>query len=118
MTAAWTYYVTSKQFLNELRGLTRSYPFCGSIVQDAYDRVRADPESNRSWNMAWLCLVKMQNDDLIGGYAAIEAAQPEMWGSTEPSAADVDQLAACFEHEWATAVDTMLRHWTFAPTWY
>lgn len=62
MTEAWSYYVSSNQLLTELRGLTRNYPFCGDIVTDAQMRVRSDPESNRSWNMAWLCLQKTVNE--------------------------------------------------------
>lgn len=118
MTAAWTRYVTSNQLLAELRGLTRNYPFSGDVLDEALARVRADPESNRSWNLAWLCLVKIGQDGLIAPYAAAEAARPDMWGDMEPTPLDVDQLAVCFETEWAGAVDTMLRHWTFAPTWY
>jgi hypothetical protein len=62
MTAAWEYYVDSNQFLSELRGLTPNYPFCGDIVTDALLRVRSDPESNRSWNLAWLCLAKISEE--------------------------------------------------------
>ncbi len=62
MTAAWAYYVNSNQMLSELRGLTRSYPFCGDIVAEAQVRVRNDPESNRSWNLAWLCLMKIKDE--------------------------------------------------------
>jgi hypothetical protein len=117
MTAAWTYYVTSNQFLTELRGLTTNYPFSGDVVQDALLRVRNDPESNRSWNLAWLCLTKIYDDAMISEYAAAEAARPDMWGTKEPSAEDIAQLATCFEQEWTVAVATMLRHWTFSPTW-
>ncbi|ROV87380.1 hypothetical protein VMCG_10746 [Cytospora schulzeri] len=63
MTEAWNFYVSSNQFLTELRGLTKNYPFCGDILTDAQTRVRNDPESNRSWNMAWLCLQKVVNED-------------------------------------------------------
>lgn len=118
MTAAWANYVTSHQFLSELRGLTRSYPFSGDVITEAHLRVLGDPESNRSWNLAWLCLMKMREDDLISAYAAVEAAKPEMWGTMNPTDEQITQLAACFEHEWSEAVDTMLRHWSFAPTWY
>ena len=59
MTAAWDYYVSSNQFLTELRGLTRSYPICSDIIYAAEVRVRSDPDSNRSWNLAWLLLRKM-----------------------------------------------------------
>jgi hypothetical protein len=62
MTAAWDYYVTSNQFLTELRGITRNYPFSGDVVAEAQRRVRADPDSNRSWNLAWLCLMKIRDE--------------------------------------------------------
>ncbi|KDN65355.1 hypothetical protein CSUB01_08377 [Colletotrichum sublineola] len=118
MTSAWDYYVNSNQFLTELRGLTRSYPMCGDIIYDAHARVRNDPNSNKSWNLAWLCLVKIQEDDLVSGYAALEASKSEMWGGREPSPDEAAQLGACFEYEWNKAVDTMLRHWSIPPTWY
>ncbi|KAL2884110.1 hypothetical protein SGCOL_000047 [Colletotrichum sp. CLE4] len=118
MTAAWDYYVNSNQFLTELRGLTRSYPLCSDLLYDAHVRVRNDPNSNKSWNLAWLCLVKIQEDDLVSGYAALEATKPEMWGGREPSTDEAAQLGACFEYEWNKAVDTMLRHWSVPPTWF
>ncbi|KPM33893.1 hypothetical protein AK830_g12679 [Neonectria ditissima] len=118
MTAAWVYYVTSNQMLLELRGFTGNYPITADIVHDAHTRVRQDPDSNRSWNLAWLCLVKMRDDDLISGYAAVEASKQEMWGSVLPTQKEVEQLAACFEYEWGVAVDTMLRHWQTPPSWY
>ncbi|GKT42815.1 uncharacterized protein ColSpa_02996 [Colletotrichum spaethianum] len=118
MTSAWDYYVNSNQFLTELRGLTRSYPLCSDILYDAHVRVRNDPNSNKSWNLAWLCLMKIQEDDLVSAYAALEATKPEMWGGREPSAEEAAQLTACFEYEWNKAVDTMLRHWSIPPTWY
>ena len=62
MTAAWEHYVNSNQLLSELRGLTANYPFCGDLVSDAVARVRNDPDSNRSWNLAWLCLVKISEE--------------------------------------------------------
>lgn len=118
MTAAWDYYVTSNQMLSELRGLTRNYPFAGEIVSRALALVRADPDSNRSWNLAWLCLVKMQSDNLIGLVAASEAVKPEMWGGRLPEPDEAEQLAACFRYEWDLAVQNMLRHWSGSPTWY
>lgn len=117
MTAAWVHYISSNQFLTELRGLTRSYPISGEMVQEAYSRVMNDPESNRSWNLAWLCLMKIRDDGLVGAYANSEASKPEMWGGRSPTEDEVNQLAACFEYEWMTAIEIMLRHWTFAPTW-
>lgn len=61
MTAAWNHYVMSNQFLTELTGLTRNYPISSEIVNDALYRVQNDPDSNRSWNLAWLCLTKMRD---------------------------------------------------------
>jgi len=65
MTAAWRYYVTSNQMLSELRGLTRSYPFCGDILTQARLLVDNDPDSNRSWNLAWLCLTKIRDEYVL-----------------------------------------------------
>ena len=118
MTAAWIYYVSSNQLLAELRGLTRSYPISGDMINEAYGRVTNDPESNRSWNLAWLCLMKIRDDGLVGAYAPAEASKPEMWGTKSPTAEEINQLAACFEYEWVTAIEVMLRHWKIAPTWY
>jgi hypothetical protein len=118
MTAAWDYYVSSYQLLNELRGITGSYPFSGDIVADAHMRVRRDPESNRSWNLAWLVLTKIKDEDLVPGYALVEAMKPEMWGGRMPTDDESAILATRFESEWTAGVNTMLRHWTVPPTWY
>lgn len=61
MTNAWRYYVTSNQLLIELRGLTPNYPFNGDVVSDALTLVTNDPDSNQSWNLAWLCLCKIRD---------------------------------------------------------
>ncbi|ROT40968.1 hypothetical protein SODALDRAFT_322209 [Sodiomyces alkalinus F11] len=118
MTLAWNYYVTSNQFLMELQGLTRAYPFHGDIVHDAHMQVRSDPDSNRSWNLAWLILTKIKEENLISEYAALEANKPEMWGGRDPSPQEAQQLRMLFEDEWTRAVNRMLRHWTSPPTWY
>lgn len=62
MTTAWKYYVDSNNLLNELRGLTRSYPFSSACLDEAKLLVLNDPASNRSWNFAWLCLNKIQDE--------------------------------------------------------
>ncbi|KAI0475743.1 hypothetical protein GGR56DRAFT_674273 [Xylariaceae sp. FL0804] len=111
MTAAWEYYVASNQFLTELRGLTRDYPISGEVVEEALHLVRNDPESNRSWNLAWLCLVKMRDGGLLSAFAQSEAWRREMWGGRDPTEDEADQLARCFEYEWIQAVTNMLRHW-------
>ncbi|KAK6086039.1 hypothetical protein SCUP515_00399 [Seiridium cupressi] len=118
MTSAWTYYVQN-QFLTELRGLTPNYPLSAEVVNEAVRRVRNDPDSNRSWNMAWLCLVKIRDDGLIPHYANIEGWNKDMWGGRDPTQEEADQLSQCFEWEWRQAVESMLRHWdTSMPTWY
>jgi hypothetical protein len=61
MTQAWTYYVTSNNMLSELRGLTRNYPFSSAMLDEAKWLVSNDPGSNRSWNYAWLVLVKVRD---------------------------------------------------------
>lgn len=118
MTAAWVHYVTSNQLLSELRGFTASYPFSADLVHEAYLRVRCDPNSNRSWNVAWLCLVCMRDEDLIHTHAVLEANRPEMWGTVTPTRDAVAQLTIMFENEWHMAVGKMLRHWQIPPTWY
>jgi hypothetical protein len=62
MTDAWNNYVNCNNFLNELRGLTRRYPFSAELLEEAKQRVINDANSSRSWNFAWLLLVKMRNE--------------------------------------------------------
>lgn len=61
LAVAWDYYVNSNQLLLELRGLTRNYPASSSLVEEAKRLVSADPGSGQSWNLAWLCLVKIRD---------------------------------------------------------
>jgi len=35
MTAAWAHYVNSNNLLNELRGLTKNYPFSSDLLDEA-----------------------------------------------------------------------------------
>ncbi|CAK7228638.1 hypothetical protein SBRCBS47491_006974 [Sporothrix bragantina] len=125
MTAAWLHYVNSNQFLSELRGLTPDYPFSSDLLADAHQRVVTDPLSNRSWNLAWLCLCKIRDDGLLPLYAVAEANKQDMWGYDPetgepyiPAAEEVARLTQCFEYEWTQAVTTLLRHWATPPTWY
>ncbi|TQV98071.1 hypothetical protein IF1G_03814 [Cordyceps javanica] len=118
MTQAWVHYVTSHQLLGELRGLTRGYPASAELVAEAHRRVRADPRSNRSWNLAWLCLTRIRDDGLIATYAVLEASKPGMWGGLVPSDDDILELSTCFSREWTLAVTVMLKHWPAAPAWY
>ncbi|KAF7954435.1 hypothetical protein EAE96_005556 [Botrytis aclada] len=116
MTAAWTYYVTSHNLLNELRNLTPNYTFSNDLLDDAKWRVSSDPNSDRSWNYAWLVLIKIHDDGMIQTHTESEAAKPEMWGGRYPEAEEAAQLAACFAYEWQEALDQMLRHWETPPT--
>lgn len=62
MTRAWRYYVDSHNFLSELRGLSRNYPFSSECLDEAKILVQQDPASIRSWNYCWLILVKIQHE--------------------------------------------------------
>ncbi|KZF20795.1 hypothetical protein L228DRAFT_284725 [Xylona heveae TC161] len=116
MTSAWAHYVNSNNFLNELRGLTRNYPFSSECLDEAKWLVIQDPASNRSWNYCWLVLVKIQTNQLITKHAHSLASRPTMWGNTTPSPANVRQLAREFINEWTWAISQMLRHWETPPT--
>jgi len=116
MTAAWTNYVNSNNLLNELRGLTRNYPFSSECLDEAKWLVLNDPESNRSWNMAWLILIKIQEEELIQKHADALAALPHNWGGRLPDEEEASQLSACFAWEWEGAVEQMLAHWDTPPT--
>ncbi|KAI0099870.1 hypothetical protein GGR51DRAFT_387160 [Nemania sp. FL0031] len=118
LAAAWDNYVISNQLLLELRGLTRNYPVSSSLVEEARLLVAEDPSSARSWNMAWLCLVKIRDAGLILTCAQAESQKPEMWGGRHPSPEEAEQLTRCFVYEWTQAIDKMLRHWRAAPIWY
>lgn len=118
LALAWIHHVTSNQLLSELRGLTTKYPFSADLLHEAHLRVRADSNNSSSWNLAWLCLTNIRDHGLVSMYAALEARRPEMWAGFRPSADEVAQLKACFEVEWNMALDVMLRHWQYPPTWY
>jgi len=79
MTAAWAHYVNSNNLLNELRGLTKNYPFSSELLDEAkvgesssacrhgkltfgQRLVVTDPGSVRSWNYCWLVLVKIERE--------------------------------------------------------
>ena len=62
MTSAWAHYVNSNNLLNELRGLTKNFPFSSECLDEAKQMVVSDPSSVRSWNYCWLVLVKMERE--------------------------------------------------------
>jgi len=116
MTNAWTAYVNSHNLLSELRGLTRNYPFDNQVLDEAKWKVIGDPDSNRSWNFAWLVLIKIGNQGLIQHYAAEMAGNPEMWGGRAPEKEEEDRLREILVWEWGEAVRQLLRHWETPPT--
>ena len=61
MTSAWAHYVNSNNLLSELRALTRSYPCASECLDEAKWAVISDVQSSRSWNYAWLVLVKAKD---------------------------------------------------------
>ncbi|KAF8247321.1 hypothetical protein K440DRAFT_682601 [Wilcoxina mikolae CBS 423.85] len=115
LTDAWGYYV-STNFLQELRGLTRQYPFSTELVEDAKARVYNDPKSCKSWNLAWLLLAKMKTDQMIPQYAVRTANQPSMWGGVVPNPIHAAELANILNREWSRAVDQLLKHYPTPPT--
>ncbi|KAI5801152.1 hypothetical protein EDC01DRAFT_612492 [Geopyxis carbonaria] len=116
MTDAWSHYVNSNNFLNELRELTRQYPFSSEMLENAKVRVFNDAESRRSWNFAWLLLSKIKSEGMVQEYATRTAHQPEMWGGLLPDAHNAAELARVLTAEWTQAVDKLLRHWQTPPT--
>ncbi|CAI9626862.1 unnamed protein product [Alternaria burnsii] len=115
MTSAWRYYVESHSLLTELRALTKNYPFSSDALDEAKRRVYADPASNRSWNLCWLVLNKIQTDQLLPYYAHYQASQPAMWAGRTPSAEQITQLTNAFVNEWNWALGQMLGRWTQPP---
>ncbi|KAI9837204.1 MAG: hypothetical protein M1837_003083 [Sclerophora amabilis] len=116
MTSAWAHYVNSNNLLNELRGLTKSYPFSSECLDEAKWKVIEDPSSQRSWNYCWLVLTKIENEQLIVKHATSMAQQPSMWGNRTPTPVGISQLANAFVSEWTRALRQMLRHWEAAPS--
>jgi hypothetical protein len=58
---AWRYYVNSNSLLNELRGLTRSYPFSSECLDEAKGMVIGDFKRSSCWNYCRLVLVTIEN---------------------------------------------------------
>lgn len=60
LSAAWMHYVRSNNLLNELRNLTRNYPFSSEMLDEARTLVLRGTECKHSWNPAWLVLAKIE----------------------------------------------------------
>ncbi|KAK5437913.1 hypothetical protein LTR34_001460 [Exophiala xenobiotica] len=116
MTTAWAHYVNSNNLLNELRGLTRTYPFSSECLDEAKSLVVRDPSSVRSWNYCWLVLVKMERDHLITKHARALASKASTWGGRRPTAAEFEKLVNACVAEWTRALRQMLRHWDNPPS--
>ncbi|KAL8974379.1 MAG: hypothetical protein Q9197_001374 [Variospora fuerteventurae] len=109
MQNAWIYYVDSHNLLNELRGLTRDYPFSSECLDEA--KARVPRNGNGGGNYCWKVLKWVKDQSLIPRHARLLAAKPAMWGGKKPSAADVQKLATMCTNEWTRALTTLLRHW-------
>lgn len=62
LASAWLNYVQNNNLLNELRNLTRDYPFSSELLDEAKALVMAAPERSHSWNFAWLVLAKIEEE--------------------------------------------------------
>ncbi|KAL2394488.1 hypothetical protein ABEF93_000117 [Exophiala dermatitidis] len=113
MTAAWTHYVNSNNLLNELRGLTRTYPFSSECLDEAKAMVARDPGSTRGWNYGYcrLVLAKIEKENLVVKHARALASKSSTWGGRRPTQAEFDRLVNTCAAEWTRAVRQMLRHW-------
>ncbi|EFQ97234.1 hypothetical protein MGYG_00276 [Nannizzia gypsea CBS 118893] len=115
LASAWLHFVNSNNLLNELRSLTKDYPFSSECLDEAKALVLQDPSSSRSWNYCWLVLQKIHDQQLISKHAWAAAAKPEMWGGCTPDAGAMESLANVLLNEWARVVHLMLRHWEIPP---
>ncbi|KAI4092413.1 MAG: hypothetical protein LQ344_003478 [Seirophora lacunosa] len=110
MRNAWLHYVDSHNLLNELRGLTRDYPFSSECLDEAKGRVPRTA-GNGGGNYCWKVLKWVKDQALIPRHARLLAAKPAMWGGKKPSAADVEKLATVCADAWTRALMTLLRNW-------
>ncbi|KAH0846632.1 hypothetical protein AYO21_11457 [Fonsecaea monophora] len=116
MTTAWAHYVNSNNLLNELRGLTRTYPFSSECLDEAKAMVVRDPSSTRSWNYCWLVLVKMEKENLIAKHARALASKASTWGGRRPTKEEFERLVNACVAEWTRALRQMLKHWDKPPS--
>ncbi|KAI5789209.1 hypothetical protein FPQ18DRAFT_391765 [Pyronema domesticum] len=117
MTNAWSHYVDTN-FLNELRRLTKQYPFSEELFRDAKERVRGGGyRSWNSWNMAWVMLRVMEEDNLIPHHAHRLASHPSMWGGAIPKPKHAVELANVLQREWEGAVEHLLRNYEVPPVY-
>ncbi|KAL8663008.1 MAG: hypothetical protein Q9202_004238 [Teloschistes flavicans] len=60
MKAAWVYYVNYHNLLNELRGMTRQYPFSSECLDDAKRRITSGGGTGQG-NLCWQVLKKVKD---------------------------------------------------------
>ncbi|PCG94522.1 Hypothetical protein PENO1_052370 [Penicillium occitanis (nom. inval.)] len=117
LASAWLNYVQNNNLLNELRNLTRNYPFSSELLDEAKTLVTADPEHSHSWNFAWLVLNKIEEKNLIDKHARVLATCPDMWGGSLPQEEMISMLEGKCREDWKMAVGIMLRHWETQPVY-
>ena len=115
ITNAWARYVTTNNLLNELRGLTKNYPFSSERLDEAKWMVLDDPERTTNRNYCWLILQMVEREKLIEKHARRLARKPTMWGGQTPTAANATILATACMEEWTRALTQLLRHWESPP---
>ncbi|KAI4237556.1 MAG: hypothetical protein LQ349_001752 [Xanthoria aureola] len=103
---AWIYYVDYHSLLNELRGLTKTYPFSESCLEEAKRGV-----GKASGNYCYGVLKRVKDQGLIPSHARALAARPAMWGGRKPTATEIQKLASACEVEWTRVLNIVLRHW-------
>lgn len=60
MNDAWSHYVSSHNLLNELRGVTKNYPFSSQCLDEAKSKVSTSP-TKRDQNYCWLVLARIRS---------------------------------------------------------
>ncbi|MCJ1308481.1 hypothetical protein MMC25_002134 [Agyrium rufum] len=109
---AWSYYVGSHSLLNELRGLTRSFPFSSECLDEAKWLVDHDTQmGGGTQNYCLAVLMKIREESLVRKHAYIQTVAPEMWGGRSPSQSALNQLAERFIESWTDAVNRLLQYW-------
>ncbi|KAI4261372.1 MAG: hypothetical protein L6R42_003430 [Xanthoria sp. 1 TBL-2021] len=106
LNEAWIYYVDYHSLLNELRGLTKNYPFSESCLEEAKRGV-----SKGSGNYCYGVLRRVKDQGLIPTHARALAARPAMWGGRKPTSTEIHKLASACEGEWTRVLAIVLRHW-------
>ncbi|KAL8866539.1 MAG: hypothetical protein Q9174_006245, partial [Haloplaca sp. 1 TL-2023] len=111
MREAWTYYVDSNTLLNELRGLTKTYPFGEGCLDEAKNRVNGNGGNGSQGGKCFKVLKEIREKNLIPHHARLLAAKPAMWGNRTPTATEIDKLTSVLTTEWTRALGMLLRHW-------